>query len=80
MIPTIPVALTAAPATAAIATTGLGPLLWVIVGLMVAAVVLIVHEAWLEADAARGLSIVEAEPRARLRVVAAPHDPALDAA
>lgn len=80
MIPTIPVALTAAPATAAIATTGLGPLLWVIVGLMVAAVALIVHEAWLEADAPGDMPIADAEPRVRLRVVPAPHDPALDAA
>ena len=80
MIPTIPVALTAAPATAAIATTGLGPLLWVIVGLMAAAVALIVHEAWSEAEAPRDLSTVDAEPRVRLRVVPVPHDPALDAA
>ena len=80
MIPTIPVALTAAPATAAIATTGLGPLLWVIVGLMAAAVALIVHEAWLEADLAKGVSTGGAEPRVRLRVAPAPHDPALDAA
>lgn len=45
MIATIPVALTAAPATAAIAATGLEPLLWTTVGLMAAAVALIVRDA-----------------------------------
>lgn len=80
MIPTIPVALTAAPATAAIVTTGLAPLFWVIVGLMAAAAALIVHEAWSEGEAPGGLPLDDAESRVRLHVVPKPHSPALDAA
>lgn len=80
MIPAIPVALTAAPATAAIATTGLEPLLWVTVGLMAVAVALILREAWWEAAAPGGLSSTDEEPRVRLHVVPKPHDPAFDAA
>lgn len=80
MIPTIPVALTAAPATAAIVTTGLAPLFWVIVGLMAAAAALIVREAWSEAEAPRDLPFGDEGPRVRLHVVPKPHSPALDAA
>lgn len=80
MIPTIPVAITAAPATAAIVTTGLAPLFWVIVGLMAAAAALIVREAWSEAEAPGDLPLDDAESRVRLSVVPKPHSPALDAA
>lgn len=82
MIPTIPVALTAAPATAAIATTGLEPLLWLTVGLMAAAVALILREAWSQqsTDARRESPIETDEPRVRLHVVPKPPKPVLDAA
>lgn len=80
MIPTIPVALTAAPATAAIATTGLEPLLWVTVGLMAAAAAMILREARSQADRPRTTSQEHAEPRVRLHVVPTHSKPALDAA
>lgn len=80
MFSTIPVAITAAPATAAIVTTGLAPLFWVIVGLMAAAAALIVREAWSEADAPGDLPLGGPEPRVQLHVVPKPHSPALDAA
>ncbi len=80
MFPAIPVALTAAPATAAIVTTGLAPLFWVVVGLMAAAAVLIVREAWSAADATEDLPLEDVEPRVRLHVVPKSHSPALDAA
>ncbi|MBY0278050.1 hypothetical protein K2Z84_22175 [Candidatus Binatia bacterium] len=79
MIPTIPVAVTAAPATAAIATTGLEPLLWLTLGLMAAAVALIVREAWSQTAEARVTPIDDA-PRVRLHVVQKPPKPLLDAA
>lgn len=80
MIPTIPVALTAAPATAAIATTGLEPLLWVTVGLMAAAVALILREAWSQSHQPRIIVTEDAGPRVRLHVVPKPPNTALDAA
>ncbi len=80
MIPTIPVALTAAPATAAIATTGLEPLLWAIIALMVAAAVLIIREARAQAGGTRAQTIDDEAPRVRLQVVPKPPKPVLDAA
>lgn len=80
MIPTIPVALTAAPATAAIATTGLEPLFWAIVGLMAITVALIFREARSGNGAARGLTIDDVESRVRLQIVPKPAKPVLDAA
>ena len=80
MIPTIPVALTAAPATAAIATTGLEPVLWTTVGLMAVAVALIFREARSGNGAKRGLTLDEVESRVRLHLVPKPAKPALDVA
>lgn len=80
MIPTIPVAITAAPATAAIVTTGLGPLFWLTVGLMAAAAALIVREAWSESGTRDGRRARETDSRVRLHVVPKAPDPALDAA
>ncbi|MBM4247681.1 MAG: hypothetical protein FJ148_28490 [Deltaproteobacteria bacterium] len=80
MISTISIALSAAPATAAIATTGLEPLLWVTVGLMAAAAALIVREAWPQPSVPTGLSPDGAKPRARSRAVPKQPRPLLDAA
>lgn len=80
MIATIPVALTAAPATAAIATTGLEPMLWFTVGLMAATVALILREIRAHSGTPRPLSIEDAAPRVRLHVVPKPPMTALDAA
>jgi hypothetical protein len=80
MISTIPVALAAAPATVAIATTGLEPMLWFTVGLMAATVALILREARSQSGTPRRLSIEDAAPRVRLHVVPKPPTSALDAA
>jgi hypothetical protein len=80
MIPTIPVALAMAPATAAIATTGLEPMLWFTVGLMAATVALILRDVLAQSGTPRQLSIEDVAPRVRLHVVPKPPTSALDAA
>ena len=80
MIPTIPIALTAAPATAAIATTGLEPLLWLTVGLMATAALLVFREARTQGSVSRGQSIADGPARVRLQLVPRASKPVLDAA